>query len=72
MDSIPIRQVPTLKIIDFSTNKIGKVLDFMKKSKSPGPESIHPRIIKEGGEKLALPLSMLFEKSFNTGQIRED
>ena len=45
--------------------EIKKVLDNMKKSKSPGPDGIHPRIIKEGGEKLALPLSKLFEKSFN-------
>ena len=62
VDSVPIRHVPTLEIIDFSNNKIGKVLDNMKKSKSPGPDGIHPRIIKEGGANLALPLSMLFKK----------
>ncbi|XP_075779238.1 uncharacterized protein LOC142827520 [Pelodiscus sinensis] len=49
-------------------NHLGK-LDV---SKSPGPDEMHPRILKELIEEVSEPLAMIFEKSWQTGEIPED
>uniref|UniRef100_K7EYU7 Reverse transcriptase domain-containing protein n=1 Tax=Pelodiscus sinensis TaxID=13735 RepID=K7EYU7_PELSI len=49
-------------------NHVGK-LDV---SKSPGPDEMHPRILKELIEEVSEPLAMIFEKSWQTGEIPED
>ncbi|KAF7251462.1 Transmembrane protein 94 [Varanus komodoensis] len=38
--------------------------------KSPGPDEVHPSIIKEMAEELSKPLSTVFEKSWRTGKSR--
>lgn len=70
--SLPIKQVPTLELIELSQDKILGAIKKMKSSKSPGPDGIHPRIIKEGGEILVEPFRILFEESFRAGQIPTD
>ena len=44
----------------------------MKKNKSPGPDGLHPRFIKEGADQLAEPFRILFENSFDNGQLPMD
>ncbi|XP_042227379.1 uncharacterized protein LOC121869880 [Homarus americanus] len=39
---------------------------------SPGPDGLHPRVIKEMMEELLQPLRILFESSFQEGNIPED
>ena len=36
-------------------------LKHLNVNKSPGPDNIHPRILSEASEILALPLKILFE-----------
>ena len=51
---------PELKI----TEKIvQKKLEKLNPKKSPGPDGIHPRVLKEAAEILAKPLTLLFKKS---------
>ena len=66
------KNVQTMPAVEFSITKIKKVIRKLKVNKSPGPDKIHPRFLKEGAEQLAEPLKIIFEFSFNSGQIPED
>ena len=67
--SLPVKDVHVMPIIEFSVEKIKKAINKLKKNKSPGPDKIHPRFIKEGKDQLAEPLKLIFEHSFNLGEI---
>ena len=52
--------------------KEGEVYDLLRKlvtDKSPGPDGIHPRILKECAKELAFPLTSLFRYSLSEGTI---
>ncbi|XP_073532280.1 general transcription factor IIH subunit 3 isoform X1 [Phyllobates terribilis] len=40
--------------------------------KSPGPDELHPRVLKEIIEEILEPLSIIFENSWRTGEVPED
>ena len=44
-------------------------LKNLNTSKSPGPDEIHPRVLKELSEQLAHPLCLLFDKSMDAGKL---
>ena len=46
-------------------------LKSLNASKSPGPDSIHPRILKESVEVITLPLSLISMSSLSSGMIPE-
>ena len=46
-----------------------KVLSKLNSSKSPGPDAIHPRILKELQEQLSHPLKLLFMKTIKDGKL---
>ena len=50
-------------------NDIVNALKSLKVCKSPGPDGIHPRVLKELAVELALPLRRLFEKTLNDGKL---
>jgi hypothetical protein len=43
-----------------------KKLKNLKVDKSPGPDGLHPKVLKEMAGILDLPLTMLFNKSLET------
>ena len=47
-------------------------LEGLNISKSPGPDGIGPRILKEVKDVLALPLQILFSNSIRTGIVPEE
>ena len=52
-----------------SEDQMFKVLSGLNPSKSPGPDLIHPRVLKELAPQLAHPLTMLFTKTIKHGKI---
>ena len=46
-----------------------QVLSNLKTSKSPGPDGVHPRLLKELSRELSQQLLILFNKTLNEGNI---
>ena len=46
-----------------------KALNSLKIFKSPGPDGIHPKLLKECAKELALPFKILFDKTIENGHI---
>ena len=44
----------------------------LKIDKTPGPNDIHPRILKEIANQLAVPLSILFQDSYDQDVLPND
>lgn len=47
-------------------------LKSLNVSKSPGPDQIHPRVLKETASVLSIPLSIIIETSFSTASLPLD
>ena len=43
-----------------------------KVHKSMGPDGVHPRVLRELAEVVAEPLSVIFQRSWRTGEVPED
>ena len=46
-----------------------KVLNSLKINKSPGPDDIHPKILRELSRELSAPLKTLFDRTLNDGRL---
>jgi hypothetical protein len=49
-----------------------KKLAGLNRNKSPGPDSFHPMVLKNGAKALTYPLTMLYKKSLETGILPFD
>jgi hypothetical protein len=56
--------IPKLDILNISAETIKKKLDNLKIDKSPGPDNMHPRILRELSNILSEPLSIIYSNSF--------
>lgn len=77
----PVGEVPKAKKenvkieldnFDITKEAIRKVLNVLKTDKSPGPDCIHPRVIKELREELLEPLCIIFTSSLREGKVPEE
>ena len=48
---------------------MSRALKNLNHAKSPGPDEIHPRILKELANELAKPLTILFQKIIKDGKL---
>ena len=58
--------------ITFTHNNIFEKLEKFKVTKSPGVDSLHPRILYEARHELVYPLFGMFNKSYETKQLPVD
>ena len=47
-------------------------LKDLNPNKSPGPDKIYPRVLKELHEELSVPIACIFNKSFNDNKLPDD
>jgi len=55
--------------VNFTREAVLKNLKNLKTDKSPGPDKIHARFLKECAEELTEPLYLLFRQSLNEGKL---
>eukprot|EP00057_Strongylocentrotus_purpuratus_P009185 XP_011663659.1 PREDICTED: RNA-directed DNA polymerase from mobile element jockey-like [Strongylocentrotus purpuratus] len=58
-----------LEEVVITTEEVLKKLKKLNPSKSPGPDGLHPRVLKEAAEVLAEPLAVIFNKSIQEGRV---
>jgi hypothetical protein len=58
--------------VEFTVQEVEELLQDIDPEKSLGPDKIHPKVLKEARSQLARPLTLLFNKSFNEGEIPTD
>ena len=63
------RDVTQLNELKVSEEDIAKKLKSLNISKSPGPDNVHPRVLKELAEELAIPLKLLLDKTLKERKI---
>jgi len=51
--------------VSVSREAVFDKLNNLKVNKSPGPDTLHPRILYEVRHQIAMPLHMIFETSYN-------
>jgi hypothetical protein len=70
--SLDLRTSNTLHQVTFTLDKVKKKLESLKTGKSPGPDKIHPRVLKECATAICAPLQEIFIDSFESGRLPED
>ncbi|VDI15770.1 Hypothetical predicted protein [Mytilus galloprovincialis] len=68
--TLPIKNTKN-KMLQMNINKeeIAKILKGLKVEKSPGPDRIHPRILKELAESISTPLCIIFNQSIRNSTV---
>ena len=65
----PPRRVRNQLTIRVTREKVLRQLKALRADKSPGPDGIHPRVLRELAEVLATPLQILFTTSITSGEV---
>jgi hypothetical protein len=58
-----------LEDLTISLDGITKKLRSLKEGSSPGPDNLHPKVLKECAEEIAYPVLKLFEKSLTESEL---
>lgn len=58
-----------LGAIEINEEDVVKKLKALKINKSPGPDELHPRVLREAAEELAKPVTLLFQQSIQEGKL---
>ena len=59
----------TLNEVLITEEQMYTTLKSLKVSKSPGPDEIHPRLLRELAKEVAYPLTLLFNKTLDEGKL---
>ena len=61
-----------LQSVTLTEEHVLKALLKLKPDKSPGPDNVHPMFLRETAHAIALPLSLIFNKSLDEGVLPDD
>ena len=64
--------VPELCDVDITPERIEQKLIALHPGSAPGPDEIHPRVLREARKALSSPLSLLYRKSLDAGRVPRD
>jgi hypothetical protein len=73
--NIPTKDCETNKVltdIPITAGKIEEKIENLRKDSAPGPDGIHPRLLKELKRQVAVPLAIIFRKSIDETDVPED
>eukprot|EP00061_Rhincodon_typus_P017635 g46411.t1 len=59
-------------MVAITKEKVLEKLKSLKVNKSPGPDGLHPRVVKEIADKIAEVLVVIFQESLESGRVPED
>ena len=59
----------TLNDFEITPDEVKTILSNLSTDSASGPDLIHPKLLKEGSEQLAIPLSRLFNKSLLESKV---
>ena len=66
------KQFPVMEEINITLNGIIKLLKELNPYKSPGPNNLRPRVLKEPADDVAPLLLLIYRKSLDTAEVPED
>ena len=74
LDSLPKVEtnLSIITNINITQEKVYEKIKSVKENKASGPDDISARVLKEAARELALPLFIIFKRSFNYTEIPED
>ena len=58
--------------LEFSYEEVASALQCLNVSKTPGPDELHPRILKECAYELSTSICIIFNKSIRLGRLPND
>ena len=61
-----------LEDILITDEDVRKKLQKLNPTKSPGPDGLHPRVLKEAANEISQPLATIFNISMKEGRVPED
>ncbi len=64
--------VVQLNNFEFTEETIKRTLENINVNKTPGPDCIEPRVLKEARYQICKPLSLIFNKSLNSSKVPRD
>eukprot|EP00061_Rhincodon_typus_P008758 g31649.t1 len=59
-------------MVAITKEKVLEKLNGLKVDNSPGPDGLHPRVLKEIVEEIVEALVMIFQESLESGRVPED
>ena len=65
VDTVP----PGLSDIEVSPELVERKLHALNPASAPGPDDIHPHVLREARHSLCRPLSLIYRRSLDTGEI---
>ena len=66
------RTAENLDSMEVTENDVLRTIEKIKVNKTPGPDKISPRILKEVKDQISKPLSIIFNKSLQLGKVPSD
>ena len=72
MPELQESQGAQVSVVAITKEKVLGKLKRLKVDKSPGPDGLHPRILKEIAEEIVEALVVVFQESLEAGRIPED
>ena len=61
-----------LENVEITEEDVYDCLKALNVSKSPGPDGLHPQVLKEASKELTIPFTTLYRKSLTEGAVPKE